>query len=258
MLGGFFLLRLVLSVFPGDYWGFFLTYFWLFVFAGLIPAFIARLKGDNFWGWWLVGTLAPIISIFIAASLEDRSEWNAAKPAEDVATVEQCDFYIKTVVCRPEHREYRVEDSSQQVVWQGKSYLRCKEVTAIELFSPEENQTWIMKAVYDNDSKRFCLHTQEGYNGQLLSQGDSWNLTDANGVSWLEMREEVLENQSLFRRYGTEQLARRFAFCHMNGNLLGRYYVALQNLEIADGLFNECEIRHCLPFFGWMDILTVT
>lgn len=246
MLGVFFLLRLVLSVSPGDYWGSFLTYFWLFVFAGLIPAFIARLKGDSFWGWWLIGTLTPVISIVIAASLEERSEWNGAKSAEDVATVEQCDFYIKTVACRSEQWEYRIENNSQQVLWLGRRYLRCKEVTAIELFTPEENQIWIMKAAYNNDSKRFCLHTQEGCSGQLLLQADGWILTDVNGAGWLKITEEILEDQSLFRRYGTEQLARRFAFCHKNEKLLGRYYVALQNLEIAASFTDDYEIRAVL------------
>ncbi len=246
MLGGFFLLRLVLSVFPGDYWGFFLTYFWLFVFAGLIPAFIARLKGDSFWGWWLLGTLTPVISIFIAASLADRSEWNGAKSEEAVATVEGHDFYVKMTSCTNEQWNYKIENDSQQVLWKGRACLAHKEIVAIELLVPAENQTWIMKAVYDNDSKRFCLHTQEGYSGQLLLRADGWILTDANGAGWIKIMEEILEDQSLFRRYGTEQLARRFAFCHKNGKLLGRYYVALQNLEIAAGFTDDYEIRSVL------------
>ena len=68
----------------------YLEYYWFFVSAGLVPAFIAKAKGDAFWGWWLFGTVFPIFSIFFALELEDRSHYSS-KPSNESEQIEQND-----------------------------------------------------------------------------------------------------------------------------------------------------------------------
>ena len=41
---------------------------------GLIPAFIAKKKGRNFWGWWLFGIILFIIALIAAIVIKPTEE----------------------------------------------------------------------------------------------------------------------------------------------------------------------------------------
>jgi hypothetical protein len=53
---------------------FFTDNFLLFVFAGLVPAYIAKIKHDNFYLWWIFGTWIPGLTIIAALLMDDFSD----------------------------------------------------------------------------------------------------------------------------------------------------------------------------------------
>lgn len=69
----FFIFKYILQFIFGSWVHNLMQYYWIFVGAGLIPAFIAKNKGYPFFLLWIIGTWMPIISIFIAISLDDLS-----------------------------------------------------------------------------------------------------------------------------------------------------------------------------------------
>ena len=74
MLLFFLLSKALLQFILGSRMDFFINNFWFFVFAGIIPAYIARIKGSPFWIWWIAGTFFPIVSTFFAIDLDDSNE----------------------------------------------------------------------------------------------------------------------------------------------------------------------------------------
>jgi len=74
MLLFFWVLKYLINFIFGNLLEFLLSNYWLFVLAGLIPAFIAECKGISFWPWWIIGTLFPILSTVFVLGLESSNE----------------------------------------------------------------------------------------------------------------------------------------------------------------------------------------
>lgn len=63
----FFVIVKYIVQFIFGYWlEFFITNYWFFVCAGLIPAFIAKKDKFSFVFWWIAGTFFPIVSTIFA------------------------------------------------------------------------------------------------------------------------------------------------------------------------------------------------
>lgn len=87
MLLFFFITKFIMKVVFGSRMDFFLDNFWVFVIAGLIPAFIAWFRGINFWAWWLGGTFFPFMSTILVISLdlsEFSDETTVVKDGQDI------------------------------------------------------------------------------------------------------------------------------------------------------------------------------
>lgn len=70
----FLLFKSLLEFIFGSKMDFFINNFWLFAFAGIIPAYIAWIKGHSFWIWWIAGTLFPIVLTFLAIDIDDLNK----------------------------------------------------------------------------------------------------------------------------------------------------------------------------------------
>jgi len=74
------------------------------VIIGLLPAFIARSKGYNFFGWWLFGALLWIVAFPMALTLKPNKKVIEARQMSlnDMKKCPQCAELIKreAKVCR--------------------------------------------------------------------------------------------------------------------------------------------------------------
>ena len=61
-----------LQPFFGEHVKWLATHYWWFVVLALIPAVIAKCKGGSFWGWWMLASWAPVISILFALEADEK------------------------------------------------------------------------------------------------------------------------------------------------------------------------------------------
>ena len=61
-----------LQPFFGEHVKWLTTHYWWFVVLALIPAFIAKCKGGSLWGWWMLASWAPVISILFALEADEK------------------------------------------------------------------------------------------------------------------------------------------------------------------------------------------
>lgn len=75
MLFFFFLFQYILQILFDRWMKNILSHYWVFVGLGLIAAYIAKRKGQTpFFGWWILGTIFPIVTILITLNLDDLND----------------------------------------------------------------------------------------------------------------------------------------------------------------------------------------
>lgn len=74
MLVFFWLYQSFLIFLFGDRLKDYTDHFWWYVFAGLLPAFIAEFKNRSFWLWWGLGTVTPILSTFMIICMDANED----------------------------------------------------------------------------------------------------------------------------------------------------------------------------------------
>jgi hypothetical protein len=95
--------------------GFFISVLVLFLFLGLIPAFIARNKGRSFGAWWFYGFSLFLVALLHALLLRpDHAGIEGRQRAEGLKKCHFCTEMIKmdAIVCRYCGKDLHTRESS--------------------------------------------------------------------------------------------------------------------------------------------------
>lgn len=146
---------------------FFIENYWVFVGLGLIPAFIAEIKGHPFFLFWIMGTFAPILSTISTLGLADNREQE-----NDQGVIEPIMICFKGRIIN--HKDESIEGAKISIKENGLSCMSdtCGKFSIIMQSTESAGMSYwikITKEGYESLFYHYITKQDEIYNFKLKS-----------------------------------------------------------------------------------------